>query len=120
MKAYNFAVLDFPKETNNINFQLHVFSDASTSAYVGVVYLEGINDSGRIHMSIVIDSQNETSSYQATHGTTLRIVWAVVLAKLISHVARILDIPADQTYAWTDSLVVLSWLKGNRPNSRYY
>ena len=37
----------------------------------------------------------------------------MVLAKLLSYVAKILDIPAGHTYAWMESLVVLSWLKGN-------
>ena len=31
----------------------------------------------------------------------------------MSHVGNVLQIPTDDTYAWTDSLVVLSWLRRN-------
>ena len=38
---------------------------------------------------------------------------AVIVAKLLSHTAIILDVPKNQVYAWSDSNVVLSWLRGN-------
>ena len=37
----------------------------------------------------------------------------MVLARLLSHVRSVLGISPEQTYAWTDNLVVLAWLKSN-------
>ena len=44
----------FYKETNITNIQLHRFSDSSEFAYAGVVYLKGVDDHGRSHISLVI------------------------------------------------------------------
>ena len=43
----------------------------------------------------------------------LELCGAVVLSRLISHVAKIFDIPTRQIYCRTDSLVVLGWLRRN-------
>ena len=32
---------------------------------------------------------------------------------MLNHAAKILEITLDQTHAWTDSMVVLGWLRGN-------
>ena len=42
----------------------------------------------------------------------LELCGAVIVAKLLSHEAKILNVP-KQVYAWTDSVIVLSWLRGN-------
>ena len=43
----------------------------------------------------------------------LELCGAVLLAKLIKQVGKFLRIPISDTNTWTDSLVVLSWLRGN-------
>ena len=43
----------------------------------------------------------------------LELCGIVLLAKLFKHGGKILRIPTGDTYTWTDSLVVLSWLSGN-------
>ena len=43
----------------------------------------------------------------------LELCRVVILSKLISHAAKIFNIPTGQIYNWTDSLVVLGWLRGN-------
>ena len=40
----------------------------------------------------------------------LEICGAVIVAKPLSHMAKIINI---LTYAWSDSVIVLSWLRGN-------
>ena len=38
---------------------------------------------------------------------------AVILAKLLSHAAKILKVPSSNIFLWTDSRVSLTWLRGN-------
>ena len=45
----------------------------------------------------------------------LELCGALILVRMLSHVAKILEITSGQTHAWTDSTVVLGWLPGN-PN----
>ena len=52
--------------------------------------------------------------YQALTIPRLELCGALIVAKLLSQAARVLNIPASMhvVYAWTDSLVVLDWLHG--------
>ena len=88
----------FPKEVNIINTQLHGFCDALESAYAGVVYLKGEDDNDHIHINLVMD-KTKVAPINRLMIPHLEICGAVVLAKLINHVASILDVPTDQTYA---------------------
>ena len=87
--------------------QLHGFCDASESAYAMVVYLRALDQEGLVHISLIMA---KTKVVPIKHLTMPRIelCGAVIVAKLLSRTARILDIPNDQVYAWSDSNVVLS------------
>ena len=97
----------FPKEANIVNTQLHGFSDASEDAYAGVVYLKGIDDHGNIHVSLVV-AKTKVAPIKRLTILCLELCGAMVLAKLLSHVRSILGVSPEQTYAWTNSLVVLA------------
>ena len=43
----------------------------------------------------------------------LELCGAYLLAKVLRHVKRVLDITTSKLFAWTDSTIVLVWLKGN-------
>ena len=43
----------------------------------------------------------------------LELCGAVILSRLMKHVSEVLKIPPDRMLAWTDSSIVLYWLKGN-------
>ena len=45
----------------------------------------------------------------------LELCGALILAKLLHHCRKVLQVPLSDTYAWTDSTIVLSWFHGN-PN----
>ena len=65
-----------------------------------------------IHTSLVM-AKTKVAPIKRLTIPRLELCWAVILAKLIHQVAKILDIPTGRIYGWTDSLVVLSWLRGN-------
>ena len=102
----------FPKEAAVHLVQLHGFSDASENAYAGVVYLRVSDTSGNVHLTLVT-SKIKVAPIQQLSIPRLELCGAQVLAQLVSHVQNVLQLPLSDTYAWTDSTIVLSWLSGN-------
>ena len=43
----------------------------------------------------------------------LELCGAVIVSRLLSHCRKVLDVPLTAIFAWTDSTIVLSWLRGN-------
>ncbi len=102
----------FPKNSRIISKQLHGFSDASEEAYSAVTYLRMLDSLGDIHISIVA-SKTRVSPIKRQSIPRLELCGALLLARLIDHTKEVLEIPLVDTYAWTDSTIVLSWLSGN-------
>ena len=96
----------FSSDSQIKSVQLHGFSDTSKNAYSGVVYLRMIDSLNNIHVSLVMSN--------------LELCGAYVLARLLTHVKEILQIPMSQVFAWTDSFIVLNWLSGNPRRFKTY
>ena len=102
----------FPKEANMVTLQLHGFLNASEMAYPGVVYLRGIDSEGVTYVSLVI-AKTKVAPIKRTTIPTLELCGARIVARLLKHMSGILHIPTEKIYAWTDSEVVLGWLRGD-------
>ena len=102
----------FPKEAAVYSVQLHGFSDASENAYAGVVYLRVSDTSGNVHLALVT-SKTKVAPIKRLSIPRLELCGAQVLAQLVSHVQKDLQLPLSDTFTWTDSTIVLSWLSGN-------
>ncbi|XP_073949020.1 uncharacterized protein [Choristoneura fumiferana] len=89
--------------------QLHGFADASTQAYAAVTYLRIVRD-GVVYVSMIA-SRTKVAPLKQLSVPKLELCAAALLAELINDVAGILDIPKKSIFAWTDSMVVLSWLQ---------
>ena len=50
----------------------------------------------------------------------MELCGAEVLSKILQHVKEVLQIPLSDVYAWTDSMIVLSWLIGNPRRFKAY
>lgn len=92
--------------------QLHGFSDASEDAHSGIVYLRIKESAGKVHTALVI-AKTRISPIKQLSIPCLRLCGAQVLTKLLSHAKRILNVPIDSVFAWTDSTVVLAWQSGS-------
>ena len=101
----------FPNEIEVISKELHGFCDASEAAYAGVIYLRVIDTKADVHVSPVMD-KTKVAPLKQLSIPRLELCSAVLLSKLVSHVAG-MDISFQDIYAWTDSQVVLGWLQGN-------
>ena len=108
LSTHYIAQCYYPKAVIVTN-QLYGFSDASERAYSGVVYLRMEDSNGMIYTSLVT---SKTRIKQITIPR-LELKGALILAQLLSHCKKLLDLPLSHVFAWTDSTTVLAWLQGN-------
>ncbi|XP_061728871.1 uncharacterized protein LOC133533829 [Cydia pomonella] len=93
---------------------IHGFSDASTKAYAAVAYLRVETEEGDIKTNIIA-AKVRVSPVKPVSLPRLELCGAALLAKLLKQIREAMRIPESQVVAWTDSTIVLSWLKGD-PN----
>ena len=109
----------FPKEFKVNTIQIHGFSDTSEDAYGGVVYLRMVDSTDTVHTSLVM-SKTKVSPIKRLSIPRLELCGAQVLAGLLQHVKKVLQVQLLDVYAWTDSTIVLSWLAGNPRRFKMY
>ena len=99
--------------------QLHGFSDASESAYAGVVYLRMTDRVGTVHVSLVA-SKTKVAPIKRLTIPRLELCGVHLLAKLLEHIKSTLKVTLEDVYAWTDSTIVVNWLDGNPRRFKTY
>ena len=108
------ARLYFPKQVEPIGIQVHRFCNASEVAYSSMVYLRAIDAEGGVHISLLMA---KTKVVPIKRLSFLRLELcsrlALQVSKILSYVGDTLEIPSADVLAWTDSQVVLVWLRGN-------
>lgn len=90
--------------------QLHGFADASSKAYAAVTYLKVVDEDDQIHVTIIA-SRTKVAPLKQISIPKLELCAAALLAELLHDVADLLNIAKENTYAWSDSMVVLAWLQ---------
>ena len=76
------------------------------------MYLSAIDSDDNIHMAFVI-AKTKVAPIKHLTIPCLELCRAVILTRLLDHVAQTLEISLNDVYAWTDSMVTLGWLQGN-------
>ncbi|GFX22898.1 integrase_H2C2 domain-containing protein [Trichonephila clavipes] len=90
--------------------ELHGFSDASQSAYGAVVYCKSITSDGKMLVHLIA-SKSRVSPTKPTTIPRLELCAAVLLAKLVHRVKQALKLNVTNTFLWSDSMIVLSWIR---------
>lgn len=98
------------------DIQLHGFSDASQVAYGACIYLRCINISGSTSIKLIC-SKSKIAPLKQISIPRLELCAAMLLAKLSKKVKNILHMNIHNIHLWTDSTVVLAWIRS--PSNRW-
>ena len=95
-------------------YSLHAFGDASKKAFCSVIYLVMKIASG-YHCKLVT-SKSRVVPLKEMSVPRLELIAALILARLLNNVKHSLEsqILFESIYCWSDSTIVLSWLKNDR------
>ena len=93
--------------------ELHHFSDASEYGYGAVSYLRIVDDEGVAHCSFVL-GKSHVAPLKVMSIPRFELTAAVVAVKLNYLIQNELEYPIDDTIFWTDSTVVLQYIR-NEP-----
>ena len=102
------------KSSSYASLQLHGFADASQQAYAACIYVRSEDENGLITVRLVC-SKTRVSPLKDSTIPRLELCGAVVLAALVKRVNVALDIPFQNITLWSDSMIVLAWLKKSQP-----
>lgn len=99
-------------EADPQSIQIHCFSDASNHAYAAATYVRVIDSHGRITTNL-LTSKTKVAPLKTLSLPRLELNGAVLASKLLKSVQTAMKFTDSQSFAWTDSTIVLAWLKGH-------
>ena len=102
----------FSKDAMIRELQLYGFCDASEDAFAGVVYIQMTDSEDKVHTSLVV-AKTKVAPIKRLTIPRLELCGTYLLTKILYHVREVLKISFSRVFAWTDSTIVLDWLKGN-------
>ena len=102
----------FDTMDTNARYELHVFCDASSSAYGAVVYLRNIKD----NKATIVMSKAKVAPVKTLTIPRLELMAALVGSRLLKFVHNGLKdtVNIQKCILWTDSQIVLHWLKSDK------
>jgi hypothetical protein len=93
-----------------VRVELHGFSDASEAAYGAAIYARSIDTAGNIQVSLLCSKSRVAPKHKKTLAR-LELCGATLLSMLVARIAKLLKMPLDAVYLWSDSTIVLFWIK---------
>nr|XP_031836768.1 uncharacterized protein LOC116428795 [Nomia melanderi] len=99
-----------------IQIELHVFSDASERAYGGCIYLRTVDTADNVTVRLLC-SKSRVAPLRAVTLSCLELCGALLAAQLTAKVKVAFRIQFSGECYWSDSMIVLVWLKG--PSNRW-
>ncbi|XP_047992726.1 uncharacterized protein LOC125231329 [Leguminivora glycinivorella] len=99
--------------------ELHIFSDASTEAYSAAAYWRVSNDEEETQVSLAI-AKSRVCPLKVMTVPRLELTAAVVGVRLAETILREQRYPVTKVTYWTDSMVVLGWVRDDARNYRPY
>ncbi|XP_055390589.1 uncharacterized protein LOC129619372 [Condylostylus longicornis] len=102
-----------------VRTELHGFGDASEKAYGAALYVRSIDIQGNINIKLLC-SKSKIAPVKLLTIPRLELCAAIMVVELVSKVKKALEITIDETYLWTDSQIVLSWIKGEPSSFKTY
>ncbi|XP_058806332.1 uncharacterized protein LOC131672852 [Phymastichus coffea] len=90
--------------------EIHGFCDASSRGYGAGVYIRTVDAAGRVTVRLLV-SKSKIASTDHQTIPRLELAGAVLLKRLYVKARKQLVFSVDRVIFWTDSTIVLSWLK---------
>ncbi|MEL7338835.1 MAG: DUF1759 domain-containing protein [Bacteroidota bacterium] len=102
-----------------IHCSLHHFSDASESGYGQVSYLRFLNEDGKIHCSMVM-GKSRVAPLKYISMPRLELTAAVLSVKVSIMIRTELEYTIHQEVFWSDSQVVLSYIRNTEKRFKIF
>ncbi|GFT59084.1 uncharacterized protein TNCV_186611 [Trichonephila clavipes] len=90
--------------------EIHGFADASERCYGAAVYCKSKNLKSETLVRL-ITSKSRVAPIKSLTIPRLELCAAVLLAKLVKRVVAALQLENAEIYLWSDSMIVLAWLR---------
>lgn len=90
--------------------ECHIFVDASERAYGSCLYLRSVNERGDVLVRLLL-AKSRVSPLKPTTIPRLELCGALVGARLYEKATKSLRLKFKSTTLWTDSTIVLGWLR---------
>ena len=100
------------KQSGPVQKEVHVFSDASESAYCAAAYLRVIPEDGECIVSL-ITAKTRVAPLKKVTLPRLELLGALIGARLSNYIITHLDMEKSQVKLWTDSMITLHWIKSS-------
>ena len=97
-------------DDSSAKVELHMFCDASEQAYGAAVYIKIYDAIGSCKCSLVM-GKSRLAPIKAMSIPRLELAAAVVAVKLYQFASQELDLKVDNKYFWTDSMIVLGYIR---------
>lgn len=97
--------------SDNNEFEIHGFADASERAYAAVVYLRSRrDDTFAVHL---LAAKSKVARVRPVSLPRLKLCATALLTTLARHVRDTLNLFTAPRYLWSDSTVTLQWIQGH-------
>ncbi|XP_062557415.1 uncharacterized protein LOC134222287 [Armigeres subalbatus] len=105
-----FSIPRFAFVNDYVDVQLHCFADASDLAYGACLYVRSVDEHGNVRTEL-LSSKSRVAPLKRLSIPRLELCAAREAALLYHTVVQALSLDTFQAYFWSDSTVVLHWLK---------
>lgn len=98
---------------------MHSYADASESGYGACIYLKSVNKKGNIQVSLLA-AKSRVLPMKKISLPHVELCAAVLAAQLAKKFKSVLNLNLTQEYFWSDSQIVLCWIKATSNKWKTY
>jgi hypothetical protein len=97
--------------SNATNIQIHGFCNSSEQAYGACLYVSSTDSNNKTSCELLCSTSKVAPLKQLTIPR-LELCAATLLSKLYKKATRALNMTTNESFLWTDSSIVLTWIQG--------